>query len=245
MSARATAFNLASFGTPWQTEFRRTPRTLRRESIIEFMESSPSLDGASDEDLMELYYSTPAALGVLYSRYFPRLVKYAARWGVGDDAADVAEEVFVKVQMTARNHKSRFVRSEGTFRAWLYRIAYHEVVTYWRERRNVISPAPVRTAEYDESVDFFEHVASNDPDPLQELEQDQVKNFVRHCIDSLPNVYRQILCLRYLDDLAFEDIVTALEISLGAAQVRVHRAKRMVAECLRRALHLLPMEASK
>jgi RNA polymerase sigma-70 factor (ECF subfamily) len=209
------------------------------------MESSPNLDGASDEDLMELYYSMPAALGVLYSRYFPRLVKYAARSGAGDDAADVAEEVFVKLQMTARNHQSRFARSEGTFRAWLYRIAYHEVVTYWRERGSVIIPAPMRAAKNGEPVDFFEQVASDDPDPLQELEQDQVKNSVRHCIDSLPNVYRQILCLRYLDDLDFEDIVIALDISLGAAQVRVHRAKRMVAECLRRALHLLPMEASK
>jgi len=243
VSARATALNLASFGFFWLPGSRETAQTLRRETIIESMESSPSLDGASDEDLMELYYSMPVALGVLYSRYFPRLVKYAARSGVGDDAADVAEEVFIKLQMTARNDKSRFTRSGGTFRAWLYRIAYHEVVTYWRERGRVISPAAMCSAKNDESVDFFEQVASDAPDPLQELEREQVKDSVRHCIDSLPNVYRQILCLRYLDDLAFEDIVIALEISLGAAQVRVHRAKRMVAECLRRALHLLPMEA--
>src|SRR6476646_3338825 len=40
---------------------------------------------------------------VIFSR-----IQYAARWDVGDDAADVAEDVFIKVQMTARKQNSRF-----------------------------------------------------------------------------------------------------------------------------------------
>jgi RNA polymerase sigma-70 factor (ECF subfamily) len=139
------------------------------------------------------------------------------------DAEEITQDTFV------RAHRSlpRF-RGDSSLATWLHRIALNLARNrYWyffRRRRHatVSLDCPVDAAG---GATMAELIASPTPDAAQESARGEFARLVAECMDRLEANHREILSLRNLQGLSYEEISTQLGINLGTVKSRVARAR--------------------
>jgi RNA polymerase sigma-70 factor (ECF subfamily) len=172
----------------------------------------------ADADLADVLAAQAdrAAFATLYRRYLDRVYGYAF-YQLGDhhDAEDATERTF----LAALGAISAFRDEGSTFRAWLFRIAHNTVANAHRTRaRRPTSSLP----------DGFERPAPDaDPAGLVAL-ADELRE-VRAVIAQMPDDRRQVILLRFVDDLSTAEIAEVLDRSTGAVRVLLHRSLRDLA----------------
>jgi RNA polymerase sigma-70 factor (ECF subfamily) len=162
-----------------------------------------------------------AAFATLYRRYLDRVYGYAF-YQLGDhhDAEDVTERIF----LAALRALPGFRDQGSTFRAWLFRIAHNTVANAHRSRsRRPAEPMP----------DGFERPAP-DADPARLVAMADELQIVRRAIDQMPDDRRQVILLRFVDELSTAEIGEVLDRSPGAVRVLLHRSLRDLAARLGR-----------
>jgi RNA polymerase sigma factor (sigma-70 family) len=107
-------------------------------------------------------------------------------------------------------------RGESRLSTWLYRIA-------WREGMRQIQKAQRRQGRW-APLDSLDNRPDSAEDQLRTLERRETAATVRAALDQLPIRDKEVLALRYLDELPFAVVAQRLDISESAAKVRSHRA---------------------
>ena len=140
---------------------------------------------------------------------------------------DIFQDTFMKAIVTIQQGK--YVES-GKFLSWLNRIAHNLIVDYFRRERNE-NTFPVSTAGYDIMNDAqlaekcVEDVMSNE----------QVLQDVAHLVTFLPDVQREVVRMRYFEELSFKEIADRTGVSINTALGRMRYAlinmRRMAVEC--------------
>lgn len=137
-----------------------------------------------------------------------------------DDASDITQAVFITVYRSIGGFKGKSKLS-----TWLYRITVNECVDY--SRRNKLYHA--RTLPLDqlngegESTEIPLPDQSYDPDVC--YEKRELQNTIRHAVESLPPVSREIIILRDVHDLSYAEIAEVLNVELGTVRSRLARAR--------------------
>lgn len=160
-----------------------------------------------------------AAFDTLFLRYQDYV--YNIIYGVignAEEARDLTQEVFVQAYRSLRHF-----RRGARFATWLYRIALNRALDAARgARRWRFLPLldPSRSA----------HPGAVEASPDQAVVQNSERDVVRQALQRCPLVHRDVLVLRYYQQLSLEEIADVLGCSLGAAKVRLHRARRAFKE---------------
>jgi RNA polymerase sigma-70 factor, ECF subfamily len=135
-----------------------------------------------------------------------------------DEAEDITQEAFVR----AWRGLSSF-RGEAKFTTWLYRIVHNLCLNRLPKlRRNLQQVEPLEEA--------LSHPAPFLPDLFETRER---VAFLHHQLDRLPEKYRLVLTLRYLQDLSYSEIADVLELSMGTVKTHIHRGRRLLRKELR------------
>ncbi len=151
------------------------------------------------------------AFGDLYDFYLPRIYGFVYR-RVQDRC--VAEDLTsMTFQRALENVRRSDFRNES-FGGWLYRVASNVVVDHVRRDRRYISLSDFDAVEEPGDLALDALAAALDRDQL------------RRAILQLPKNHREVLVLRFYDDLDVPEICTVLGCSREALAVRVHRALR-------------------
>jgi RNA polymerase sigma-70 factor (ECF subfamily) len=77
-------------------------------------------------------------------------------------------------------------------------------------------------------------MVSSDPSPPDLFAARELSAFLHTQLDRLPEKYRLVLTLRYLQHLSYAEMAAALEVPMGTVQTHLHRARRLLRERLRR-----------
>lgn len=144
-----------------------------------------------------------------------------ARRLVGDPhlAADVAQEALVR----AWRALPRF-RGEAKFSTWLHRITVNAAWTQKdRARRNAGVPL-------DDYYDVPALPSPNDPETAGELAE--LRGRLRSALDRLPESQRQVVVMKDIHGWSHQEIADAMDITVTAAKVRLHRARARLAKDL-------------
>ncbi len=143
------------------------------------------------------------------------------------DAADVVQEVFIKIFRNIRSF-----RGDSSLKTWIYRIAVNEARNqrrwFGRHRAKELSLEPSDS----ECVGFTEWLADPSPGPFEERLDHEVQSLVEEALQKISSTYRTALVLREVEELSYEEIAGILEISLGTVKSRIMRGR----EALRREL---------
>lgn len=139
--------------------------------------------------------------------------------GNPEDAADMTQETFIK----AYNSLGSF-RGDSKFSVWLYRIANNVCLDFLRSRSR--KPTVSLSVEDDEGEESQLDVADESQSPELLLERGLTRDAVRRGLDTLPPDYKQILLLREIQGLSYEEIASALGIDLGTVKSRIFRARK-------------------
>ena len=147
--------------------------------------------------------------------------------GDPEDAADMAQDAFIK----AYNSLGSF-RGDSKFSVWLYRIVSNLCLDFLRSRKR--RPTVSLSVENDEGEDMEFEIADESQSPETLLEQKLTREAVRCGLDSLPPEQRQILLLREIQGLSYEEIAQVLELESGTVKSRIFRARKRLSAFLLR-----------
>ncbi len=133
-----------------------------------------------------------------------------------EDALDASQEVFIKIWKALPNF-----RFECKFTTWVYRIAINTALDKLRKSN---PETPQSTLEDEERVLQFEDETTNHR-PEEALERKEKCDAIRKAIDSLNGDLREIIILRDINGLSYEEIADVLSIELGTVKSRLNRAR--------------------
>ena len=184
-----------------------------------------------DSDLVRRMQSgDPRGLEALIRKYQDGIHALVLR--MVDDAG-AAEELAQDTFLRAWRNIDRF-RGESRVSTWLYRIAVNLCRDHHGSRRVRDRLSETSLAESERTSRL---PASPRPGPDARLEEQEVADHFRQALEGLEPAYREAFLLRHQQGLAPGEIAEALGISPGNAKVRVHRAREMILETLRRLGH--------
>ena len=116
----------------------------------------------------------------------------------------------------------------STFSSWLYTIGINTYIDHLR--RNRVETVPLSATQRDSDGEFIEYqIPSNQPNPEETLIRMQRDEALKQLVNGLKEPYRQIIRMRYYDDLSYEEIAERLQLPLGTVKVRLLRAKNLLA----------------
>lgn len=141
--------------------------------------------------------------------------------GSPDDAGDIAQEAF----LAAWRGLPAF-RGEAGFATWLYRLASNAAIDYLRRQRKQRGELSLDDEELGlDAVDAG-------PGPQDAAEGEEVRSAVAAGLRALSEGHRQVLVLRELQGLSYEEIAAVLAVDLGTVKSRISRARSALRKIL-------------
>jgi RNA polymerase sigma-70 factor (ECF subfamily) len=173
----------------------------------------------SDAKLVVLALKKQDAFEELVSRYEKRLFRYIRRFaGLSDQCAeDILQEVFIKIYRNLNNFDP-----DLKFSSWAYRITHNETINHIRKNKHNHTIA-LETDDED-AANLIDFLSSEDDIP-KEISKKELQKEVREILDRLSPDYKDVLILRFLEDLEYSEISDILKKPMGTVATLINRAK--------------------
>ncbi|WP_031579665.1 RNA polymerase sigma factor RpoE [Ruminobacter sp. RM87] len=162
------------------------------------------------------------AFDMLVKKYQYKVIGIAQRYVSNpDDAQDIAQEAFIKTYRALADF-----RGESAFYTWLYRITVNTAMNYVTSSANKVKSVDVDMPEI-ESYDGSErlHDIAN---PENIMEGEDAKRLIKKALDSLSDDLRQVICLREIEEMSYEDIAVVMNCPVGTVRSRIFRAREII-----------------
>jgi RNA polymerase sigma-70 factor (ECF subfamily) len=192
--------------------------------------SAVGVRAEEQEFVAELKAGSEAAFALLIAQYSHPVYSLIAR-NLRDsaDAADVTQEVFVKV---FRNISG--FNGDASLRTWIYRIALHEASNqrrWWNrhKKQELTIDAPIEDAE-GETFCLADALACSDASPYDCAARMQMKVRVTAALQQLPEAFREVVVLREIEGFGYEEIAEILDVNLGTVKSRLTRGRAALRE---------------
>jgi RNA polymerase sigma-70 factor (ECF subfamily) len=178
----------------------------------------------TDEELLIRFQSGQReAFGALVRRYEGELFGYLRRYlGDNDLAADVFQNTFLLVFTKAHQFEAG-----RPVRPWLYAIATNQAIDAMRRQgrhQAVRLDDTADGADSDDGSQLARYLQSEEPGPLDQLEDAERRQFVRDSIGQLPEFLKQVVILTFYQGLKQSEIGAILGIPVGTVKSRMHTA---------------------
>ncbi len=159
----------------------------------------------------------PNSFGALVLRYQDRLFR-ALVCIVNDpeDAYDAAQDAFLNAYLSLHSFKG-----DSEFYTWLYRIAFNAAISQKRKKRPVVSLDQNRNGQT--IPEPSDHSIGVRPDERMERSEDEIQLHV--AIQRLSAEHRNVLVLKDIDGMKYEEIAEFLKVPIGTVRSRLHRAR--------------------
>jgi RNA polymerase sigma-70 factor, ECF subfamily len=166
----------------------------------------------------------PELLDWLIEQYQYRLFRYLlCITGNREMAEDVFQETWMRVLERGRQYDEK-----SKFEMWLFSISRHLVIDLQR-RKTPQSLEALTHADCNGSPEL----AANDPSPLDLFACQEEKASIRAWLGRLPAIHREVLVLRFQEDLLLEEIAVVLSVPLSTVKSRLYRALQLLRESLK------------
>lgn len=141
-----------------------------------------------------------------------------------EEARDLTQETFLRAFQSIRSF-----RGDSDLRTWIYRIAINQARNrwrWWRRRRRDVTVSIDSSGENGRPALVATLKADNSPSPEQDTLAHERERVLRNALRGLRGVYRETVILRDIEGLAYEEIATALDISVGTVKSRLARGRQ-------------------
>ena len=134
------------------------------------------------------------------------------------EAEDIAQEAFIRAYINIHTFDQK-----RKFSTWLFRIATNLCIDRIRKKK----PSFYLDADVPgtEGLNMYSQIAADGDLPEEEVERMETQQRIQYEISRLPDKYRSIIILRYIEELPLQEIGDILELPLGTVKTRVHRGR--------------------
>lgn len=162
------------------------------------------------------------AYGEIVELYKDKIFQLCFRMlGNRHEAEDVAQEAFIRayVNIQGFNQKKKFS-------SWIYRIATNLCIDRIRKKK----PDYFLDAEVPgtEGLNMYSQISSDHPLPEEKLVSLELQETVQREIANLPEKYRAVIVLKYIEELSLNEISEILDLPLGTVKTRMHRGREFL-----------------
>lgn len=174
--------------------------------------------GLSDLEIIDLSLGDVQYFGCLYDRYEERMLRYINKISglPREEAEDVLQEAFIRIWTNINGFDRSF-----PFKSWLYRIVHNLTVSQWRKNS---TRAKQQVVLENQTSPYLGAEAMED---FEEINQDHKKR-IQKALSSLKTNYREIIILRFFENMKYEEISDILKIPEGTVATRINRAKKQL-----------------
>ncbi|MBQ8361299.1 MAG: sigma-70 family RNA polymerase sigma factor [Bacteroidaceae bacterium] len=182
----------------------------------------------TDDALVALYSEgNNQAFDVLLDRYKNKIYSYIYFIVHNEELTeDLFQETFVKAIVTIQ--QGRYT-DNGKFSAWLTRIAHNLVIDFFRQERN-----ENQISDSETDADLFNNIKFSEDTIEKQMVFDQILEDVGRLVEMLPENQREVVHMRYYQNLSFKEIadITGVSIntSLGRMRYALLNLRRMAEE---------------
>ena len=158
------------------------------------------------------------AFALLVERY-DRRIFYFVRRLLGDSQSDSAFDVLQSTWMQVHRRLSG-LRAPGAFRVWLFRIAHDQAISELRRKG-------LRPVALDQEADSL-------PNARPDTSREDLENaeLVHRALGEISLEHRQVLTLRFLEEMSVEEIADVTGIPAGTVKSRLHYARLALRSCI-------------
>jgi len=160
------------------------------------------------------------AFAEVYQRLRDSIYSFAFRM-LADEAA--AEDITQETFMFLIENPTKFDPERGALHPFLCGVARNLVLHHLRKRESRHEDI----GEFDEFIEIESGL-----NPLEILLESELSDFVNECVVSLPEAQREVIILREMQGFTYEEIAKITNADLNLVKVRLHRARKNLAEKL-------------
>lgn len=173
----------------------------------------------TDDELVELYMAgSNEAFDVILSRYQDHVFSYVLLMVKDRDRAnDIFQDIFVKVICSLKT--GRYANHTGMFSNWLMRIAHNVLVDSFR--KDVMDGLTEPFSEAELSVENVIGYTSSAEECMVKM---QIDKDVWHMVEFLPEPQREVVNMRFRDELPFKEIAKLTKVSINTSLGRMRYA---------------------
>ena len=171
----------------------------------------------NDEELVKRSLQDVDYFACIYERYEQKLIWYILRISSFslEEAEDVLQESFIKAWKNLNEFDKNL-----KFSSWIYRIVHNTTITEWKKSR---SKGQNKRQELDEEI--FQNLPSS-LDIEKEANQEFNKKNIQNILQLMPEKYREVLVLKFLEEKNYQEISDILKKPSGTIATLINRAKK-------------------
>ncbi|AJD89517.1 RNA polymerase sigma factor SigW [Jeotgalibacillus malaysiensis] len=142
------------------------------------------------------------------------------------EAEDIAQEAFIRAYTNIHTFDI-----DRKFSTWLFRIATNLCIDRIRKKK----PDYYLDAEVSgtDGLTMYSQVETDGPLPEEEVESMELQESIQKEISRLPDKYRSVIVLKYIEELSLKEISEILELPIGTVKTRIHRGREALRKQLR------------
>ncbi|HMQ69687.1 MAG TPA: sigma-70 family RNA polymerase sigma factor [Ignavibacteria bacterium] len=186
----------------------------------------PDYKNLTDEELIKKFQNGDIdAYNEIVFRFKDKLVNFLYRYtGSREESEDIAQDTFLKIYTS-----KHLYREIGKFSTWMYTIAINFARTKIRKKKKYNSFSLSRFGEEDEKdYDLPSDVIA----PDDSVNAGTESYYIQKAIDALSDKLRQVIILRDIQDLDYDEIATITDLPLGTVKSRINRGRECLKEML-------------
>jgi len=171
-----------------------------------------------EKQAIELFLETRTeeSFCALFESFYARVRRYFLMRGL---ETTIAEELAQNVMYIAYQRAGE-VREKGLFNGWLFKVAKNEMLRHWRHQRT--------RREIVEFEPLSEYLAEMLTTEMETARNSDFADWMSY----LEPAEREIVILRFVEELSYEELSTALSIPLGTVKWRLFNAKKKLASVI-------------
>ncbi len=193
-------------------------------SIFDLNSERPPESGAAHDDLeliRALQEGCETAYETLLARFQQPVYNLALRLlNDASDAADVVQEVFLKVFRNVGHF-----RGDSSLKTWIYRITVNEAHNqrrwFFRHRQREVG----LEEEPEEARSMVEVLSDGSQSPFDYVLDREKQSLIEEALEKINPTFREAVVLRDIADLSYEEIAEVLRLSLGTVKSRILRGR--------------------
>jgi RNA polymerase sigma-70 factor (ECF subfamily) len=174
-----------------------------------------------------------AAWQEIVQQYHRRIFNICYRFsGSADDAADLSQEVFIKMYRTL----STYDTTRASFMTWVTTVTRNLLVDHFRKGKydRVTDSLDATPGNQEDGLTLAEQLEDKSASPETKLRSQETQKLVHEALKRLSPELREAVILRDLQDLDYKDIAKVLNVPEGTVKSRINRGRTELARLLQR-----------
>lgn len=135
-------------------------------------------------------------------------------------AIELTQDFFIKIFNVLAKYNFEY-----KFSTWAYRICYNLVIDYVRKNQAYVDSLDDESVSQKQLLESENYIKE---DGFDKLAREEVREYIWKAVDAIPLKYRELILLRYLQGLKYDEIARTTELPVGTVKNRIFKAKEIL-----------------